>query len=245
MIAYDPATARVLPEEHVAHVVEHDLSGVQQQEAQLEQRRQAMATAANTAHTRNAMLRWGAGIAAVVLATGLAVTGILWGIHRLKEEPLPTIIEKPVIVDREKPIIIEKEKPIIVEPRVIERPVPATPPGGPQSQAEAIKQRLKETKTVTDFTIFHHARLPGRSHLTVETGWAYPNAEATAPSSQWCYVSNAATGLDYQFAQNGKLAPFNADRAMRAGVNADDLASAFPYCRWFDGTAPANIRPAN
>ena len=173
-----PVRPHVLPVEHVEHVVEHDFSDLHAHEAELEGRRRRMAAAAATAHTRSAMLRWGLGIGAVVLAAGLGLTGVVWAASLLRDQPPPLVIEKPVIVDREKPVIVEKEKLVVVEPKVIEKPVPAPPAGEPERKAEEIRDRLERDqrqagKTVTNFTIFHQADMATFPHLAVVTGWDY------------------------------------------------------------------------
>ena len=184
------------------------------------------------------MLRWGLGVAAV----GLSLAAIVWAAALFKDPPPPQIIEKPLIIDREKPIIIEK--PFVVEPRVIEKPAPQ--PAGPETRAEELKQRLlseqRRGKTVTDFSIFHTSELPGFPDLVVKTGWQYENVEAKAPSLQWCYVRNHKTDLVYEVANNSTPAPFDAAKAARVGITAHEIAAALPFCQWFTGAAPANIR---
>lgn len=247
--AHEPARTQALPVEHVEHIVEHDFTDLQAHEAELEDRRRRMTAAAGTAHTRSAMLRWGLGIGAVVLAPGLGLTGVVWAASLLKDKPPPLVIDKPVIVDREKPVIVEKEKLVVVEPKVIEKPAPAPPAGEPERKAEEIRDRLARDqrqagKTVTNFTIFHQADMTAFPHLAVVTGWDYETAEARTPAGQFCYVQNRRTGVSYELAKAGRLLPFDADRAQRVGVTAAEIAAAFPLCRWFSGVAPDNIRDA-
>ena len=230
-------------------MVEHDFSDLHAHETELEGRRRRMAAAAATAHTRSAMLRWGLGIGAVVLAAGLGLTGVVWAASLLRDQPPPLVIEKPVIVDREKPVIVEKEKLVVVEPKVIEKPVPAPPAGEPERKAEEIRDRLERDqrqagKTVTNFTIFHQADMATFPHLAVVSGWDYETAEARTPVREFCYVENRRTALNYRIARGGKLQPFDADMAERVGVTAGEIAAAFPLCRWFAGVAPDNIRDA-
>lgn len=244
-----PIRPHVLPTDHVEHVVEHDFSDLHAHEAELEGSRRRMAAAAATAHTRSAMLRSGLGIGAAVLATGLALTGVVWAASLFRDQPPPMVIEKPVIVDREKTVIVEKEKLVVVEPKVIEKPVPAPPTVEPERKAEEIRDRLAKDqrragKTVTNFTIFHEAEMATLPHLAVVTGWNYETAEARTPVGQFCYVQNHRTGLNYQFSNGGKLKPFDADMAERVGVTAGEIAAAVPLCRWFTGVAPDNIRDA-
>ena len=247
MSAQASAPTHVLPVEHVEHVVEHDVSDLQAHEAELEDRRRRMTAAATTAHTRAAMLRSGLGIGAVMLAAGLALTGIVWAASLLKDQPPPMLIDKPVIVDREKPVIVEKEKLVVVEPKVIEKPVPAPPAGEAERKADEIRDRLvrdqrQSGKTVTNFTIFHRADMATFPHLSVMTGWDYQTTEANAPARQFCYVDNHRTGLSYALSHGGKPRPFDAAMAQRVGVTTAEVSAAFAHCRWFTGVAPDNIR---
>jgi hypothetical protein len=239
----------VLPAEHVEHVVEHDFSDLHAHETELEGRRRRIAAAAGTAHTRSAMLRWGVGVGAVMLAAGLGLTAVVWAASLFRERPPPLVIDKPVIVDREKPVIVEKEKLVVVEPKVIEKPMLAPPAGEPERKAEEIRDRLQRDrlqagKTVTNFTIFHQADMATLPHLAVVTGWDYETAEARTPVREFCYVENRRTGLNYRITHGSKLQLFDADMAQRVGVTAGEIAAAVPLCHWFAGVAPDNIKDA-
>ena len=107
-------------------------------------------------------------------------------------------------------------------------------PSPPAAVKDEVAKAGKSGKIVSNYVIFHNALWRGGK---IETGWRFPDNNATEPSQQWCHYT-------YPGETSGTLRviPLVDNNTLSAWLAVDlpstALAEAESKCIWFGGRKP-------
>lgn len=140
-------------------------------------------------------------------------------------EPLRVETPSSIKIDPSSSVRVEQTTPFRIEgtrPDYAPRPELVKAPEGTSS------------RIVSDFTIFHHAKLNETD--SVITGWKFADNQAQSPSLQYCYFSRSASSEDMEdesvkFALDGQIV-----RTSSRLLTAEQTRAMFAHCVWFAGT---------
>ncbi len=241
--------------ETISSIQETDTSAIDRVESERARQRQETADAANAATRRSALLKSGAGLGAAAIGIGLGAMLVLFGVSLVMERPTLKEVATAMSDQVAKIEQLANERVALAEHAAADK-LAAQDRAAAEKMAAADRrvagaekalvdaksfsrkfENAAPGKTVVDFTIFRKREV---GSLTVTTGWRYNSVSDSTPSHQWCYVSDTSnpSGLTYHIAVDGVAVPFDASKALRAGLTQLQVSQALPECEWFRGSNP-------
>lgn len=219
----DPPTYTTHNFDAINHYIEH-LAG-----------RHRALTAQWRSETIGTYLKWGA---VAIVGSGVAAFFVLLGLSFLKERPEPRIV-KPIVVD--KPITINIPEGLCGGGCPKESEVDQKRRGAKKriEQITSDQTAGPATKSVVNFVIFKEIAFNRAGIKNVVVGMRYKDAQATKPSSQWCYVTKGDISvIAIQATLSDKTGGQRVDRTITAAAareiraTVSDLKAAQRRCEF-------------